>query len=74
MNYTLKLNEYIEKFSEIKDQLDRVCENVGLEQVIIENNGCSNKIVDQVVKYLKNYDLVVVVESSGVNALNRLYR
>lgn len=69
----LELNEYIERMSEIKPKLDDMLSAVSLESVVILNNGCSNKMVNQVVKYLQNHGVQVTVESSGASALNRIF-
>lgn len=70
---TIEVNEYISKFSEIKPHLDQVLEDLNLEQLTVLNDGCSNNLVNQIVKYIKDHDVVCIVESKGVSALNRLY-
>jgi len=69
----IEVNEYISKLSEIKPQLDQLLEDLNLEEIIILNDGCSNKLVNRIVKYIKNHDVVAIVESKGASALNRIY-
>lgn len=73
MKTIIEVNEYIEKFSEIKAQLDQILENINIEQITILNDGCSNKIINKMIAYIKNHDVISVVESKGVSALNRIY-
>lgn len=68
----IKLNNWIDRFSEIKPKLDQELESLDYEYTI-ENEGCSNKVVNQVVKYLKDHDCQVTVESKGAAALNRIF-
>ena len=72
---TLELNEYIDKFSEIKPHIDQALEswNTHRDGITLNNNGCSNRVVNQCVNYIKAHGVLVMVESSSVSALNRLY-
>lgn len=70
---TIKLNDYIEKFSEIKPQLDALLDNLTTQTVVIENDGCSNRVIAEVVKYLQRHGVQVTVESKGASALNRIF-
>lgn len=65
INVDLELNEYISKLSEIKPKLDEIGAKLGVTQVTVLNSGCSNKVVNQVVRYLKNLDLDVILQSKG---------
>ena len=69
----LELNEYITNFNEIKPKLDELSEDLIINEVVINNNGCSNAILNKTVKYLKNLGFQVTIESKGVATLNRLY-
>lgn len=55
----LELNEYIEKFSEIRPHLDLMLEDFLLQRVEIINDGCSKRVVGQVVKYLEYHGITV---------------
>jgi len=55
---TLTINEYIEKFSEIKPHLDQATEWPIIEVKII-NDGCKPSLVSKIIKYLKNQDIHV---------------
>ncbi len=69
---TIEVNEYIEKFSEIKPQLDLLLESINVTELTVINDGCSNKLVDKIVKYVKDHDVVCIVESKGKGSANRL--
>lgn len=60
----LELNEYIEKFSEIKPHLDLIGEDLNIEYVTIQNDGCKAPLVQKIVKYLKGFDIVVTLVDS----------
>ena len=68
MNKTIELNNWIEKFREIKPHLDQIVETLSIETVTIMNDGCNGALVRKAVKYLNNADIavtVVKVESTG---------
>ena len=56
---TIELNEYIEKFSEVKPLLDQICDNICIEEVHINNDSCDAYVVRKVVGYLENHDIRV---------------
>jgi len=51
---TVYLNEYIEKFSEIKPQLDDMLDKP-VEEFDIKNDGCKTKLVNKIAKYIKDH-------------------
>ena len=53
------LNEYIDKFSEIKPHLDEICDDIFIERVYIENDNCDEWIVRKCIGYLENHDIIV---------------
>jgi len=55
----IELNEYIEKWTEIKPLLDQVCENINNKRVLVVNNGCDEYLVRKVVGYLENHGIIV---------------
>lgn len=55
---TLTLNEYIEKFSDIKSHLDQATD-WPIEEVKIINDGCKPSLVSKIIKYLNNHDIHV---------------
>lgn len=62
---TLYLNEYTEKFStEVKPQLDRILENIWLENVVIEVSNAKPRLINKVTKYLQNHDITVEIKQS----------
>ena len=62
---TLYLNEYTEKFStEVKTQLDRILENIWLENVVIEVSNAKPRLINKVTKYLQNHDITVEIKQS----------
>jgi hypothetical protein len=54
---TIELNEYIEKFSEIKPHLDQLIENINIEEVMVINEGCKAGVTLKVFRYLHNHDI-----------------
>ena len=56
----VELNEYIEKFSEIKPQLEQIIENINNKRVLVVNDGCSDYVVRKVVGYLENHGIIVI--------------
>lgn len=56
---TVELNEYIERFNEIKPHLDAICENIFIERVHVENDGCDQWLQRKVIKYLEDHDIIV---------------
>ena len=56
----VEVNEYIEKFSEIKEHLDLILEYVTMEEIEILNYGCSNRVVKKMVRYIQNHDVKVI--------------
>lgn len=73
MSITIKVNEYISKFSEIKPHLDQALESLNTEEIVIMNDGCSNTVVNKMVAYIKDHDVVAIVESKGASAMNRIF-
>lgn len=59
--FKLELNEYIEKFKEIKPLLDQLGEDINIEEVLIVNDGCNLKLVNKIEKYLQNFDIITKV-------------
>ena len=59
----IELNEYIEKFSEIKPHLDQICEDIFIERVFINNDGCNDYLVRKCIGYLENHDIIVSWEN-----------
>jgi mannose/fructose-specific phosphotransferase system component IIA len=72
MSITIEVNEYISKFSEIKAHIDQALESLNTEEIVIMNDGCSNTIINKIVKYIQNHDVVCIVESKGKGSANRL--
>ncbi len=70
---TIQVNKYIENFSEIKPHLDQLLESLNTEQITIENDGCSNSVINRMVSYIKDHDVVAIVESKGASAMNRIF-
>ena len=58
---TVKLNEYIEKFSEIRPALDEIInyDLLSLERIEVVNDGCDEYIERKVVGYLENHGFIV---------------
>jgi len=55
----LELNEYIEKFSEIKPKLDEIGEQIRIEEVHIINDNCDEWLLGKCIGYLENFDITV---------------
>lgn len=70
--FTIELNEYIEKFSEVKPLIDQGLDRTLEREALIINGGVSNKVLAQVTKYLQAHDCQVTVESKGKGTANRL--
>lgn len=58
-NKIYKVNEYIERFSEMKPHLDEICESIFNERVYIENDGCDEYLVRKAIGYLENHGIIV---------------
>ncbi len=69
---TIELNEYIEKFSEIKPLLEQEVDRTLFREALIVNDGVENIILAKVIKYLEDRDFQVTVESKNKGAANRL--
>jgi len=80
---SIELNEYTEKLSELQWTLDRIVNNLNIDTVTLNVTGkVKYKFINQVREYLTQRDITVItkyddkvkeIESSGVNALNRIY-
>ena len=53
---TISVNEYIEKFSEIKPHIDQALENINVTEIYIQNDGCKDKLIRKMMKYIINHD------------------
>ncbi len=80
---SIELNEYTEKLSELQWTLDRIVNSLNIDTVTLNVTGkVKYKFINQVREYLTQRDITVItkyddkvkeIESSGVNALNRIY-
>ena len=61
MSVIIKLNEYIEVMNEITPLLDQTLENINIEEIILENDGCSQKLINKIVDYIEKHDCNVTV-------------
>ena len=53
----VEVNEYIEKFSEIKEHLDLILEYITMEEITIVNDGCSENVIRKMIGYIENHDV-----------------
>jgi len=58
----IELNEYIEKFSEIQPLLDQHVDNINIKTILLKNDGCKEKLVKKIIKYLENHSINVIIE------------
>ena len=55
----IEVNEYIERFGEIKPHLDMVLERITLEEIKVINDGCDEWLLRKIVGYIENHDVRV---------------
>lgn len=55
----LEVNEYIEKFSEIKPHLDEISK-MPIDEVFLINDGCKESVTNLIVEYLEYFDIDVI--------------
>lgn len=54
---TIELNEYIEKWSDIKDHLDDILDSC-VEEIKIINDGCKKSLVKKIIKHIENHGII----------------
>lgn len=55
----LELNEWVEKWSEVKPHLDALCGKITVKRVRIANDGADEWLVRKCAGYLENHGIAV---------------
>ncbi len=59
---SIELNEWIDKFNEVKPHLDELCDSL-TDVVDIINDGCNDALVRRCAKYLRSHGILVNIKN-----------